>query len=177
MSKINVIRLTKRLDKSTFCTVRFAIKARAEKDKYVNPMMYVRVCGGSVYATDGHRLHMTNSLNGYMVEDGVYEVVKENSQELILLGTGTTDFPDYQAVIDSTASKSKKVHLSGETDADIVKINRAMSCDEGVSYTFIEQISGFCQVAMIPDGKGKPIHFIGEEHGHVEAYIMPFSMV
>lgn len=170
MSKINVIRFVKKNDRKLFLAVKFVIKARAKNNTMLLPLKYVRIHAGKILATDGDRLHLA-AVGDY--QDGIYEVVTANASEIILIDTGTTEWPDYQIVVDAASGSNTTVHLSGHTGIDLARINRGMDASEAMHPGFIEEICGFANIAIIQTERSKPIHFIGEEYGLTEAYIMP----
>ena len=171
MSEKNEVRFAKKCGANLFKVVGFVVKARAKNNRMVLPLKYVKIHAGNILATDGDRLHMA-AIGDY--QDGVYEVVLANASEIILIDTGTTEWPDYRVVVDAAANGSHIiVPLSGHTGINLARINRAMDTSEAISPDFVAATCGFAHIAMITTGRGKPVHFVGEEYGLIEAYIMP----
>ena len=169
MEEVSVIRFTKKKDESLFGPVKFVVLARA-KTEIRESLNYVRINGGKICATDGHRLHVATIPEEYA--DGVYEVVKDTAKEIILLDTGTTEWPDVQVVIGAATGDSIDVPLTGDFGVDVARINRAMSVNEAINPDFIAPVDRFDGMATIFHGGGKPVVVRGN-YGRPVAYIMP----
>ena len=88
-------KIIERLNKyeTDFDGIRWAISARSKDDTRTN-IKCIKVDGGLIVSTDGHRMHCY--MTERAIEDGVYEILKDAKDMIVLRSRNDVDYPDYE---------------------------------------------------------------------------------
>jgi len=150
--------------------IEWVLKARSKEITRYN-MNFINVKDGEFIATDGHRLHIYKFT--VQIEDGNYELINANSDEIILEISPNIEYPEWKHIIPSK-EPTKIIEIrcySKNLSVAYTDLVRAVPNENTVNLDYFKDINSINNTVIFSVfEKNEPIKFVSGRH---RGLIMP----
>lgn len=151
----------------------WAIKARSmEESRY--SLQFITAKDGEIIATDGHRLHIYKT--EMVIENGNYEVITSNKNEIILETVKGVEYPEWENVFlkDEPVKIIEIECYSKRVSEAYTSLVRCLPIENTVNLKYFEDLLCISdKVTFLIHKKEEPIEF---RTGKYRGLIMPIRM-